>query len=152
MLTADNPHAPANIVRYNFKEQTFKQVRTYAWKVLPMNKGYEFLCALTHVCMHACMSVHNCACTCTCILRDTVMYTCSGLFSMWYMYSTDLMQLDTLSLASLQLLERSHVWHACSMRVPSEGWYEPLPNLRTCVLRVRAFVLAFVYMQYRAVD
>ena len=26
VLTADNPHAPANIVRYSFKEQTFKQV------------------------------------------------------------------------------------------------------------------------------
>ena len=26
VLTADNPHAPDNIVRYSFKEQTFKQV------------------------------------------------------------------------------------------------------------------------------
>ena len=26
VLTADNPHAPQNVVRYNFKESTFKQV------------------------------------------------------------------------------------------------------------------------------
>ncbi len=27
VLTADNPHAPANIVRYNFKDKLFKQAR-----------------------------------------------------------------------------------------------------------------------------
>ena len=27
VLTADNPHAPQNMVRFNFKESTFKQVR-----------------------------------------------------------------------------------------------------------------------------
>ena len=26
VLTADNPHAPQNVVRFNFKESTFKQV------------------------------------------------------------------------------------------------------------------------------
>lgn len=26
VLTADNPHAPPNIIRFNFKEKTFKQV------------------------------------------------------------------------------------------------------------------------------
>ncbi len=25
VLTADNPHAPSNIVRYNFKDSSFKQ-------------------------------------------------------------------------------------------------------------------------------
>ncbi len=29
VLTADNPHAPANIVRYNFKDKHFKQVCTF---------------------------------------------------------------------------------------------------------------------------
>ena len=26
VLTADNPHAPPNIIRFNFKERAFKQV------------------------------------------------------------------------------------------------------------------------------
>ena len=26
MLNADNPHAPSNIVRFNFKERVFKQI------------------------------------------------------------------------------------------------------------------------------
>ena len=26
VLTADNPHAPPNIIRFNFKEKNFKQV------------------------------------------------------------------------------------------------------------------------------
>ena len=26
VLTADNPHAPPNIIRFNFKEKAFKQV------------------------------------------------------------------------------------------------------------------------------
>ena len=29
VLTADNPHAPQNLVRFNFKESTFKQVHVY---------------------------------------------------------------------------------------------------------------------------
>lgn len=31
VLTADNPHAPPNIVRFNFKEKSFKQV-SYIWQ------------------------------------------------------------------------------------------------------------------------
>ena len=29
VLTADNPHAPQNVVRFNFKDSTFKQVRKW---------------------------------------------------------------------------------------------------------------------------
>ncbi len=31
VLTADNPHAPANIVRYNFKDKHFKQAHCLAF-------------------------------------------------------------------------------------------------------------------------
>ena len=37
MLTADNPHAPGNIIRYNFKEQTFKQASSVdVWQFDPL--------------------------------------------------------------------------------------------------------------------
>ena len=29
VLTADNPHAPPNIVRFNFKDKSFKQVSKF---------------------------------------------------------------------------------------------------------------------------
>lgn len=31
VLTADNPHAPPNIIRFSFKEKTFKQVISSAF-------------------------------------------------------------------------------------------------------------------------
>ena len=33
VLTADNPHAPSNIVRYNFKEKCFKPVSPFMREV-----------------------------------------------------------------------------------------------------------------------
>jgi len=34
VLTADNPHAPSNIVRYTFKEKCFKQVSVLATRMI----------------------------------------------------------------------------------------------------------------------
>ena len=37
VLTADNPHAPSNIVRYNFKEKCFKAVSPFMREVTVMS-------------------------------------------------------------------------------------------------------------------
>ena len=44
VLTADNPHAPSNIIRFNFKENSFKQV----WSVLFLLR-VPFLCVFRGV-------------------------------------------------------------------------------------------------------
>ena len=52
VLTADNPHAPQNITRYNFKESSFKQVRGIKGCV------HVYLRACMH--MRAYMCIHMC--------------------------------------------------------------------------------------------